>query len=116
MMGWSPRCYIPSVVEIGPPVPEKKIFERFLPYMGVVDIFVMLPTCRKQNFVPPIKGGFTLNLVLIDQVVSEKKMLEHCERKTTDGRRTTDGPTTPTDAGPLVYYKLTYEPFVQVIR
>ena len=23
MMGWSPRCYIPSFVEIGLPVPEK---------------------------------------------------------------------------------------------
>ena len=37
MMGWSPRCYIPSFVEIGPPVPEK-IFEGFLPYMGVAAI------------------------------------------------------------------------------
>ena len=26
MMGWSPLCYIPSFVKIGPPVPEKKIF------------------------------------------------------------------------------------------
>ena len=26
MMGWSPRCYIPSFVEIGLPAPEK-IFE-----------------------------------------------------------------------------------------
>ena len=26
MMGWSPRCYIPSFVEIGAAVPEKKIF------------------------------------------------------------------------------------------
>ena len=25
-MGWSPRCYIASFVEIGPPVSEKKIF------------------------------------------------------------------------------------------
>ena len=33
MMGWSPQCYIPSFVEIGLPVPEKKIFEGFLPYM-----------------------------------------------------------------------------------
>ena len=41
MMGWSPGCYIPSYVEIGPPVPEKKIFEEFLPYMGVVAILVM---------------------------------------------------------------------------
>ena len=34
MMGWSARCYIPSFVEIGLPVPEKKIFKGFLPYMG----------------------------------------------------------------------------------
>ena len=34
MMGWSPRCYIPSFVKIKPPVPEK-IFERFLPYMAL---------------------------------------------------------------------------------
>ena len=32
MMGWSPKCYIPSFVEFCPPVPEKKIFEGFLPY------------------------------------------------------------------------------------
>ena len=31
MMGWSPRCYIPSFVEIGLPLPEK-IFKGFLPY------------------------------------------------------------------------------------
>ena len=41
MMGWSPQCYIPSFVEIGLPVSEKKIFEGFLPYMGVVAILVM---------------------------------------------------------------------------
>ena len=33
--------YIPSFVEIDPPVPEKKIFEGFLPYMGVAAILVM---------------------------------------------------------------------------
>ena len=43
MMGWSTGCYIPSYVEIGPPVLEKKIFEGFLPYtcMSVVAILVM---------------------------------------------------------------------------
>ena len=41
LMGWSPRCYIPSFVEIGSPVPEKKIFEGFLPYMCVAAILVM---------------------------------------------------------------------------
>ena len=41
MMGWSPHCYIPSSLEIGPPVLEKKIFEGLLPYMGVAAILVM---------------------------------------------------------------------------
>ena len=30
-----------SFVEIGPPVLEKKIFEGFLPYMGMAAILVM---------------------------------------------------------------------------
>ena len=33
--------HIPSFVEIRPPVLEKKIFEWFLPYMGVAAILVM---------------------------------------------------------------------------
>ena len=34
MMGLSPRCYIPSSVEIGPPVPEMKIFLRIFTIYG----------------------------------------------------------------------------------
>ena len=34
MMGWSPRCYIPSFVEISLPVLEKKIFEGFFTIYG----------------------------------------------------------------------------------
>ena len=41
MMGWSPGCYIPNFVEIGLPVPEKKNFKGFLPYMGMAAILVM---------------------------------------------------------------------------
>ena len=33
-MDWSSGCYIPGFVEIGPPVPVKKIFEGFLPLYG----------------------------------------------------------------------------------
>ena len=40
MMGWSSRCYIPSFVKIVQPVLEK-IFEGFLPYIGVAAILVM---------------------------------------------------------------------------
>ena len=39
-LGWSPKCYIPSFMKIGLPVLEK-IFEWFLPYMGVAAILVM---------------------------------------------------------------------------
>ena len=35
MMGFSPRCYIPSFVEIGLPISEKKVFIGFLPYVGI---------------------------------------------------------------------------------
>ena len=54
MMGWSPRCYIPSFVKIGLPVLEKNIFEGFLPYMGVaagIDLHVShigLPIPHRQ--------------------------------------------------------------------
>ena len=41
MIDRSPQCYIPSSVAISLLVPEKKIFEGFLPYMGMVAIFVM---------------------------------------------------------------------------
>ena len=40
-MGWSPKCYITSFKEIGLTVPQKKIFEGFLPYMGVAAILVV---------------------------------------------------------------------------
>ena len=49
--------------------------------MGVAAILVMRSRCHKKNFVPPIQGGFTYNLALIGLAVSEKKMLEHCERR-----------------------------------
>ena len=32
---------MPSFIEVGPLVPEKKIFEGFLPYMGMAAILVM---------------------------------------------------------------------------
>ena len=93
-MGRSHQCYIPSFVKIGLPVLEK-IFEGFLPYMGLSAILVMWPRCREQTFVPPPQGGSTKNLALIGQAVSGKKMFKIVDD---DGRRT--------DAGPWAYYKL----------
>ena len=76
MKGWSPRCYIPSFVEIGPPVPEKKIFEGFLPYMGVAAILVMCPASCHQIFISLYLKAFIQNFVQIGTVVSEKIQFE----------------------------------------
>ena len=87
IMGPRPQCYIPSHKVIGPLVHEKKIFERFLPflpYMGVVAILVMWPRSREQTFVPLNHGGSTWNLASIGPAVLEKKMVDG---RTTDGRR-----------------------------
>ena len=40
MMGPRTRRYIPSFMQIGQAVPEKKIFEGFLPYMGMAATLV----------------------------------------------------------------------------
>ena len=84
MMSRSPRCYIPSFVEIGPPVPEKKIFEAFLTYMGVRGGYLGHVRIREQTFVPPTQGSSTKKMALIGQVVSEKmfKILEDGVRRT----------------------------------
>ena len=76
MMGSSSQYYIPSFMEISPSVSEKKIFEGFLPYMGVAAILVMWPRCGEQTFVPSTQGGSLWNLALIGQVVSEKKITD----------------------------------------
>ena len=61
-------------MEINTPVPEKKIFEGFLPYMGVVAILVM---CY-QIFISLYLKVFIQNLVQIGIVVSEKIQFEFC--------------------------------------
>ena len=48
-MGSRPQSYIPSFLEIGPPDPEKKIFEGFLPSMGVATILVIWPASYQQT-------------------------------------------------------------------
>ena len=76
MMGRSPQCYVPSFMEIGPPVPEKKIFERFLPYMGVAAILVMLPASCHQILISLYLKAFIQNLVQNGIVVSEQIWFE----------------------------------------
>ena len=67
MMGPSPRCYIPSFVEIGPLVLEK-IFEGFSPYMYMS---FDPDTVNKLLFPLPKEAQSTQNLALINQAVSE---------------------------------------------
>ena len=71
-MGRSPQCYIPSFMEFGPPILEKKIFERFLPYMGVAAILVMCPASCHQIEISLHLKAFIQNLVQNGIVVSEK--------------------------------------------
>ena len=75
-MGWSPRCYIPSFVKNSLPVLEKKIFEGFLPYMGMATILVMLPASCHQIFISLYLKAFIQNLVQNGPVVSEKMWFE----------------------------------------
>ena len=64
MMGWRPRCYIPSFMKIGLLVLEKKIFEGFLPYIGMA------------AFISLYLKAFIQNLVQNGSVVSEKIWFE----------------------------------------
>ena len=75
MMGWSPRCYIPSFVRIGPPVQEK-IFEGFLPYMSMAAFLIMCPASCHQIFISLYLKAFIKNLVQIGTVVPEKIQFE----------------------------------------
>ena len=76
MMGWSPQCYIPSFLKIGLPVLEKKIFEGFLPNMGVAAILVRRPKSCNQIFIPLYMKAFLKKMGQIGTVVSGKFRFE----------------------------------------
>ena len=67
---------MPSFVELGSPVPEKKIFEGVLSYMDMAAILVMTPGLFTNTLVPPSYRCFISNLALIGQAVSEEKIFE----------------------------------------
>ena len=54
----------------------KENFQRFLPYMGVVAILVMLPASCHQIFISLYLKAFIQSLVQIGTVVSEKIQFE----------------------------------------
>ena len=75
-MGWSPQCYIPSLVEIGSPILEKKIFKGVLPYMSVAAILVMKQASCHQILISLYMKALIQNFVQFNAVVSEKIRFE----------------------------------------
>ena len=71
MVGWSPGCYIPSFVEIGPPVPEKKILKVFTIY-GRGGQLGHVTSIMSKDFILLYLKAFIQNSVQIGTVVSEK--------------------------------------------
>ena len=71
MIGWNPKWYKPSFVEISPPVPEK-IFEGFLPYMGLAAILIMWPASCSWIYISIYLKAYLQNLGKNGLVVSEK--------------------------------------------
>ena len=52
---------MPSFVEIGPPVQDKKIFEGFLLYLGMAAILFMLPGFLYAHLFPlPIDASYKI--------------------------------------------------------
>ena len=92
---------------MGPLVLEKKIFEGFLPYMGVATILVSDPDPANQfSFPHPTEAPHEIWLRLA-QRFWRRRSLKMVDGRT-DGRRTPDDGRT--DDGPWLYYKLTNEP------
>ena len=86
MIGWSPQCYIPSFVKIGPLVLEKKILKGFYHKWGCGPSWSCDPdAANKLSFSLP-KAAPHKNLALIGQVVLEEKMFENVNGRTDDGR------------------------------
>ena len=75
---------MPSIVDIDPPVPKKKIFKGFTIYghgghlSHVTWIFI-------YTLVPPSYRCFIVNLALIGLAVSEKNIFEIVNGRRTDG-------------------------------
>ena len=77
MMGRKPKYYIPSFVEIDPPIPEKKIFEGFLRYKGMAAILCHVTSTILIIFTYMYLKAFIQNLVKSGPVVSEKSTFFH---------------------------------------
>ena len=75
MMGWSPKCYLPSFVEIAPPVPEKKLLKVFTIY-GRGGHLGHVTSIMSSNFHFLVPESFPTTFGSERQVVSEKFWFE----------------------------------------
>ena len=71
-MGWSPRCYIPSFVEMGLPVPMKKIFKRVFTIYGHGGHLGHVTSIMSSDFFSLYLKAFIKIFVQIGKVVSEE--------------------------------------------
>ena len=76
MMVWSPGCYIPSYLEIGPQVLEKKIFEGFFTIYGCGGHLGHVTSIMSSELITLHLKAFIQNLVQIGTVVFEKIQFE----------------------------------------
>ena len=81
-MNRNPRCFIPSFVEIGTPVPEKKILKGFYHIWAWRSSWSCDPDAANKLLFPLPKEA--PHFALIRQAVSEEKMLEIVNGRTTD--------------------------------
>ena len=77
-------------MKICQPVLEKKIFERFLPYMGMAAILVMCQASCNQIFISLYLKSFIQNLVQNGPVVSEKIRFEFLDVRELGPRSSND--------------------------
>ena len=78
MMGWSAQCYKLSFVEIGLPVPEKKIFKGFFTICGHGGHLGHVASIMSSDFHFLAPESFHKKLVQIGKVVSEKIRFVFC--------------------------------------
>ena len=71
-------------IEISPPVLEKKIFEGFLPYMGMAAILVMGTGFLIYTLVPPIDASYKIWLCLAKWFQRRRSLKLWTDRRQTD--------------------------------
>ena len=76
MMGWSPRCYIPSFMKIGLPVLEKKILKVFLFIYGRGGHLGHVTQMPRTNFRSPFPRRLHIKVGFDRASGLEKKMFE----------------------------------------